>query len=249
MRRLWTIALVALWATPIHGCIGDTSTVDESSGALSAAALDPAVCAPDAGGFTLASNNPYFPLAVGQTSWLEGEEDGEDIFVRIEVLDATEMVAGVQTRVVEEREWEGGLTDDDLVEVSWNYFVEAADGTVCYFGEDVDDYEDGEVVGHEGAWRAGEPSAVPGLLNAPGIIMPAHPKPGIMFQMEDAPEIAEDEGLLVGVGPVEVLGERVTDAIRLRELNPLEGDKGYKVFAPGIGMVVDEELELVAFSP
>jgi hypothetical protein len=33
-----------------------------------------------------------------------------------------------------------------LVEVSRDFFAQAPGGTVCYFGEDVDDYEDGEIV-------------------------------------------------------------------------------------------------------
>ena len=50
------------------------------------------------------------------------------------MLDDTEVVAGIETRVVEEKEWEDG----EVIEVSRNFFVQAPDGTVCYYGEDVD---------------------------------------------------------------------------------------------------------------
>ena len=139
--------------------------------------------------------------------------------LHVTVLDAVEVIAGVTTHVVEERE----SHDGELVEVSRNYFVEASDGTVCYFGEDVDIYEDGAVVSHEGAWRGDGPG------NQPGIIMPADPRPGTKFVMESAPGVAEDQGTVVGSGPVEVPAGAFPDAIRVKELNPLDGDRGLKV--------------------
>jgi hypothetical protein len=52
---------------------------------------------------------------------LEGEEDGVPVKLLITVLDEMRLIDGIMTRVVEEREWE----DDELVEVSWNYFAVA----------------------------------------------------------------------------------------------------------------------------
>src|SRR5216110_3421580 len=49
----------------------------------------------------------------------------------ISVLNDTEIVGGVRTRVVEEREWKG----TDLVEVSRNYFaIDPKTSDVYYFG-------------------------------------------------------------------------------------------------------------------
>ena len=63
---------------------------------------------------------------------------------------------GIETRVVEERESEGG----ELVEISHNFFARCLEnGSVFYLGEKVEDIEDGEVVGGGGAWEAG--SAMP----------------------------------------------------------------------------------------
>jgi hypothetical protein len=194
------------------------------------------VCDPSAGGFSTASTNPYFPMEVGNQWTYEGEEDGVPVRLLITVLDETRLVAGVTTRVIEEREWE----DDDLLEVSWNYYAAAGDGTICYFGEDVDIYEEDEVV-HEGAWCADEPP------DAPGIFMPADPRPGMKYPMEFAPGIAEDEGTIVGIGPVTVPFGRFRETIRVREFNPLDGDKGYKVFAAGTGLVIDGPVELADF--
>lgn len=59
--------------------------------------------------------------------------------------------------------------------------------------------------------------------------------------------MAEDEGEIVGTGPVVVPAGRFTDAIRVREYDPLDEETGYKVFAAGVGLVIDEVLQLVSY--
>jgi len=194
--------------------------------------MDLAVCAPTNEGFSLTSTHPYFPMDVGSEWVLEGGDER----VVVTVLDETETVGGVTTRVIEEREFEDG----ELTEVSRNFFAQASDGTVCYFGEDVDNYEDGEVVSHESEWRADAAGS------RPGIIMPADLRPGVKFQMEVAPDAA-DEGEIVEVGSsAEVPAGTFTDTVRLVESNPLEDEEGEKVYARDVGMIVDEDLELVS---
>lgn len=243
---------VPLLAIPLAAACGSPSAPGEATGEVSITAplvtagdeggvtekkLDISVCAPGQGGFSLVSTNAYFPMHVGRQWVLEGEEDDVAVRLRITVLDETEIVAGVTTRVIEEAEWQ----DDELTEVSRNFFVEAGDGTACYYGEDVDIYENGQIVSHEGAWRADEPG------NAPGIFMPAAPRPGMRFQQEVAPGVAQDEVKIVGVGPVEVPAGAFAVAIRFREFNPLDGEKDYKVYAAGVGTAVDGPLELTAY--
>jgi hypothetical protein len=203
------------------------------AGANTANVLSVARCAPGAGGFTIAFTNTYFPAPVGRQWVYEGEEDGAEVALQITVLNMTRVIAGVTTRVIEEREWE----DDELLEVSWNYYAQASDGSVCYYGEDVDIYEEGGIT-HEGAWCA----ATPG--NLPGIFVPGDPQPGQTFAMELAPGIAEDQGKVVGSGPVTVPFGRFTETLRIEESNPLESGKGWKVFAAGVGMVIDGPLAL-----
>ena len=197
--------------------------------------LDPALCAPGQAGFTLDSH-PYFPMVVGNQWFYEGEEDGATVQLQVTVLDETRIIDGITTRVIEEREWE----DDELLEVSWNYFAKAPDGSICYYGEDVDIFEEDEIV-HDGAWCADEPG------NAGGIIMPADPKPGMKYPNEIAPGIAEDEAKIVGSGPVETPFGSFSETLRVREFNPLDGDRGYKVFALGVGLVIDGPVELIDF--
>jgi hypothetical protein len=188
----------------------------------------------------LTSSNPHFPIDEGLQYTLEGEEDGVPVRLLLTMLDETREINGITTRVFEEREWE----DDELVEVSWNYVAETADGTICYFGEDVDDIEDDEVVDHGGRWCAEDTPDV----NKAGILMPADPKPGMTFLQEDAPGIALDGAKVVGSGPVTVPFDTFDETIRFREFSLIEGKGDYKVFGNDFGTVVDGPLELTDFT-
>jgi hypothetical protein len=211
--------------------------------------LDPSVCAPSQNTFTLTINNPYFPLPVGGRWVLGGIEEGETIGLQITVLNQTQAFFGgtVTTRVIEERQWAdtngNGRIDrgEDLIEVSLNYFAQTQDGTVCYFGESVDIYENGVIVSHQGSWRADAAG------NAPGVFMPASPTSGIAFAQEGAPGVAEDQAKIVGTGTVTVPAGTFPDAIRVREFNPLDGGKEYKAYAPGVGLIVDDTLSLLRY--
>ena len=203
--------------------------------------LDSDVCRPSAGGFSANITNPYFPLPPGSRMLLEGEEDGIPISLTITVFEATRVVAGVPTREVEERHVEGG----ELLEVSRNFFVQAADGSVCYFGEEVDMYENGVIVGHDGAWLAGVDGALPGIL------MPAAPAIGMSFHQEVAPDIAEDRVVITAMGKtVTVPFGTFSNTVRFREFTRLEpGAVSIKNFAYGVGMITDDALQLVSRTP
>lgn len=229
-----TVIMGGLALALVQGCDQSTPTALAPE-----VELDLALCSPAAGGFNPFSSNPYFPIQVSSQWIYEGEETGELIELQVTVLNETEVVGGITTRVIEERE----SIDGELSEVSRNFYAQASDGTVCYFGEDVDFYEGGEIVSHEGSWRADDTG------NRPGIIMPANPHPGMNFQMEDAPGIAEDEGTIVGTESAEVPAGSFMEAIRIREFNPLDGDVGFKVFAAGVGLVKDGPIELIEYSP
>jgi hypothetical protein len=214
--------------------------------------LDPALCAPGQT-FSLNINNPYFPLPVGRVWTYSGKEQGETIGLRISVLDETERFYSGQgritTRVVEELEWEDadgdGVVDEDefVIEVSRNYYAQTEAGTVCYFGEDVDIFNEDGSVTHEGAWRADDPG------NAPGIFMPANPQVGMTFAQESAPGVAEDEATIIRSGStVTVPAGTFTDTITVRDFNPLDKSKGTKVYARSVGLIVDGPLALVSIT-
>jgi hypothetical protein len=180
--------------------------------------------------------NEYFILEPGYQLVLEG--GGERL--QITVLDETKTVAGVLTRVVEEREWNG----DRLKEVSRNYFAICEQTKdVFYFGEEVDNYKNGRVDNHNGTWLAG----VSG--NKPGLIMPGTPKRGMKYYQEIAPGVAMDRA------EIESLEETCTTpagsfkrCMKVKEGSAIElFAKEYKYHAPGIGLVRDEDLRLVRY--
>ena len=178
--------------------------------------------------------NDYFILEPGFQQVLEGGGTR----LQITVLDETKTVAGVETRVVEEREWKKGK----LYEVARNYFA-ICEGTndVYYFGEDVDFYENGKIVKHDGSWRAGENG------NKHGLAMPGTPKPGMKYYQELAPGVAMDRAEILSV--TETCGTPAgtfKSCMKVKEGSELDlGMTEYKYYAPGIGLIRDEDLRLV----
>jgi hypothetical protein len=205
------------------------------------ATLDIAVCDPSAGPFSSNISNSYFPALTGAQWTLEGDDQGTAVLLVVTALDSTEVVAGVTTRVLEERE----SHDGELVEISYNFLAQTGDGTVCYYGESVDIYQGGVVVGHEGEWRAGVGGALPGIL------VPGSPEVGQAFQQEVAPGVAEDRVQIVASGESTTvpLGTYTT-TIRYRETTPLEpGVRSTKVYAQSVGLIIDDEVKLTAKTP
>ena len=157
----------------------------------------------------------------------------------ITVLDKIETVAGVATRVVEEREWKG----TDLVEVSRNYFaLDPKTGDVYYFGEDVDAYKKGAIANHDGSWRHGSNGATFGLM------MPGAPKVGMKFYNEQAKGVAMDRAEIVSVSDtLKTPAGGFERCVKTRETTPLEKfAREYKIYAPGVGLIKDGDLELVS---
>ena len=184
--------------------------------------------------------NPYFPLQPGIRLVLEAEDEGEVEQVIIETTDQTKMVDGVMTRVIVETE----SIDGELTEISTNYFAECSETRdVYYFGEDVDIYEDGEVVSHDGAWLAGENG------NRPGIIMPGGtPLVGSRYYQEVAPGVALDRAEHLAVGQtVETEAGTFENCLITFDTNALAPTEGgdSKAYCPGLGLIRDEDLELV----
>src|SRR5215211_3697935 len=135
--------------------------------------------------------NPFFILEPNYPLVLGGEDAGEAAQLTITVLNETREVNGTQTRVIEERESVGG----ELVEISRNFFATCEEtNNVFYFGEEVDIYENGMIVDHEGAWLAGEGT------NRAGIIMPGTILLGARYYQEIAPSVALDRAEIIDTG-------------------------------------------------
>ncbi len=177
-------------------------------------------------------SNPFFPLTPGLKIHLS---DGSETVV-FSVLDEIRVVDGVETRVVEERETEDG----ELVEISRNYFAtDRTTGDVYYFGEDVDIYEDGKVVRHDGAWLSG----VNGVKF--GLIMPGKPSVGDKFYLEDAPGAVERVEIAAIDAKLDTPLRSFSDLVHCREHDVLDGGLSLKWYARGVGMIGDDEMRVL----
>ncbi len=172
----------------------------------------------------------YFVLEPGFRILLESD----DTKVQITVLDKTKTVDGILTRVVEEREW----VDGKLYEVAMNYFAMCGrTKDVFYFGEEVDFYEDGKIVKHDGAWLAGVGGA------RAGMIMAGAPRLGMKYYQEIAPGVAMDRAEVVKLdGVCKTPAGTFSGCMRIKEGTALDPDEEeFKIYAPGIGLIGEEE--------
>ncbi len=177
-------------------------------------------------------HNPYFPLTPGLRIHLGGKDEA----VVFSVMEETKVVDGVETRVVEERESERG----ELVEITRNYFaIDRTTGDVYYFGEEVDDYKDGKIVGHAGAWLSGVNGAKFGL------IMPGKPARGDKFYLEMAPGAEERVEIVDVDARLETPLRNFNNLVYSLETDVLDMEFSHKWYAAGIGMVGDGNLRVV----
>jgi len=176
--------------------------------------------------------NPYIAMEPGRVLKLTHGSDT----LTVTILSDTQQVDGVTTGVLEERETKNGM----VVEVSRNFMAtDQSTGDVYYFGEDVDNYKNGKIVDHESAWRAGIAGARFGLM------VPSKPTVGQKFYQEIAPRVAMDRVEIVSVDETVKTPAGIFDhCLHLRETTPLERDVSHKYYAPGIGIVKDDEFEL-----
>lgn len=201
----------------------------------------PVLPAFDARAFAAPTENPWYPLVPGPARTYRGEaEDGEVERIAISVQGPGPLIAGVQTTAVLDEV----SVDDRVVERTLDYFAADDRGNIWYFGEDVTNFrydEEGTLLGtdDESAWRAGVRGAVP------GITFPADPTPGPAVFQEHAPEEeAMDYGRVEATGlTVEGPAGTFTDVVKVYESSTVEPEsRGFKFYAPGVGMIREEEL-------
>jgi len=237
MRKLKWIGMVVLAVALVAGFSTQSSAVkgENSKTHFFTSDLRADECT-----FANTGESAFFVLIPGYRLVLEGEENKEDVLLHITVLNATENVGGIVTRVVEEREWVGG----ELAEVSLNYFAICQErGDVFYFGEFSQEYEGGVVVSTEGSWRADDPG------NMPGIIMPGTFLLGSRYFQEIAPDVALDRAEHVAMGDeFDTPAGTFTDTGTVEETSPLEPNaKDIKVYGAGVGLIVDGPLMLTDY--
>ncbi|HSC05590.1 MAG TPA: hypothetical protein VLD59_02055 [Steroidobacteraceae bacterium] len=204
--------------------------------------------------FSTVGGNPYFILKPRRQLYFtnarcvdSGEcEDLEELWITVKPtvrkvrLEIDGRLRNVWTRVVQERETENA----ELKEISRNFFADCAPlHDVYYFGEEVDIYEDGEIVSHEGAWLAGRNGARPGIIMPDsGFIL------GQRYFQELAPGVALDRAEHVETGvEITVPAGTFEDCIEVTETTPFNpNEESTKVYCRDVGLVIDGDLELTA---
>jgi len=186
--------------------------------------------------FSSVGKNRFFILEPGHQLVLESRREK----VVITVLDETRKIGGVETRVVEEREEENG----ELKEVSRNFFAICREyGDVFYFGEEVDIYRGGKIVRHSGEWRADEKNS------RAGIIMPGRILLGARYYQEISPKAMDRAEIISDDVTMRTPAGTFKNCIRIEETSGIDRDeKCYKTYAPGVGLVQDEDLVLTSYS-
>jgi hypothetical protein len=205
---------------------GDEPVIDPGDGGDYRPALDPATVADRI-------DNPYLPFLPGSRWVYEGTSSEGQERIEVTVLDERRPVMGINAVVVRDTV----SMDGEVIEDTYDWYTQDADGNVWYLGEETAEYEDGRVVSTEGSWEAGVDGALP------GVVMWARPQPGQAYRQEYYQGEAEDLAEVLTVGqPATVNGSTYDDAIVIREWNPLEPDVvEEKTYAPGVGPVLEEQ--------
>ena len=193
-------------------------------------AYDPVI---DPADFSAVVNHPFFAMPDGRKTYFrsqtgEGVETGE-----ILVTGATRFFMGVRTLTIRDRVYLNGV----LKEEALDYIAQHKNGSVWYFGEDVDNYEDGVLADHQGTWHAGKNGAKPGIL------MLANPKVGQTYREEYYPGKAEDMAKVLSL--TETVSTPLgffNNCLKTENWTPLEpGIKEHKIYCAQVGGMAQEK--------
>jgi hypothetical protein len=174
--------------------------------------------------------NPWFPISELHSAILNGHVEGKPFHTETTLLPETRSIEWAPGQTVETLVSQySAFLDGRLEEVALDYYAQADDGSVWYFGEDVFNYnEDGVIADTDGTWLSGKEGP-------PAMIMPADPEVGNVNRPENIP------GLVFEVVAVKSIDETVdgpqgptNGAIVGRELHD-DGTYSDKIFAPGYG--------------
>jgi hypothetical protein len=194
-------------------------------------------------------DNPYYPLVPG-TRWVYEAQlaDGTVERNEIEVLADTRQIMGVTATVVHDLVY----VDGQIAEGTYDWYAQDQDGNVWYLGESVDNYENGQVVNHNGSWEWGKDGALPGIL------MWADPSQHLneTYRQEYYQGQAEDQGQVQSVteqvsvpyGMFDQVVKTYDSSLIDRKLNE------NKFYAMGIGVIKEtdittgEEVVLIEFT-
>jgi hypothetical protein len=176
-----------------------------------------------------AITNPLFPISSLRSAILNGHVDDSPLKIETTLLPDTRMIEWspgqcVRTLVSQFVAYRAGR----IQEVALDFYAQADNGSVWYFGEDVFNYKLGVVNDTAGSWLAGKEGPA-------AMIMPAQPAVGMVNRPENIPGLVFEEVTVKRTG-VTVQGPRgpVAGAMIAGELHD-DGSREDKYFAPGYG--------------
>src|SRR5215212_7252449 len=248
------LALVAGLAV-VGACGVDTTAAERSSGPANATAstaatgeggsktipqpvvLDDLPTAPQGKRVDLATpsfseptsvTNPLFPVSKQESVLMVGRVDGKPFRTEVTLLPDTRII-----------EWQGqqvetlvsqytAYLDGRIHEVAYDFYAQADDGSVWYFGEDVFNFKDGAIADTHGTWIAGKDGPA-------AMIMPSDPKVGDVYRPENIPGFVFEEVTVKSTdktldGPLgPIVGGLVVEELHM------DGTTEDKTFAPGYG--------------
>ncbi len=260
-RRAGATVLVTLLGLTAAACGSDsaTTTATTAPDRTTTTAVKPVIDPGDGGkyapelapaDFVDVVDNPYFPLTIGSTWIYEGEADepGKTEHIEVVVLTERKEILGISATVVRDTVTVDGV----LLEDTYDWYAQDAEGNVWYLGEAVKNYEDGTFVDTEGSFEAGVDGALP------GIVMKATPKVGDAYRQELYRGEAEDLGEVIAVSGSKTVPAGTYDSVLVtRDWNPLDPDViEQKTYARGVGVIFEEHVQggtgssaLISFIP
>ncbi|MEO6457228.1 MAG: hypothetical protein ABIO92_02990 [Chloroflexia bacterium] len=181
--------------------------------------------------FTTKITNKYFSLPVGKEMTYQAEtEDGPEKIV-IRILPETRTIMGVTTVVYLDTVYLNG----QLHEITKDYLAQhKTTGDVWYFGEEVDNYENGKLKDHAGSFIHGNDGA------RAGIWMKAEQKIGDSYRQEYYKSEAEDMRDVISLNEtVTTKLATYTGCVKVYDWTPLDPkSKEHKYYCPEVGALV-----------
>jgi hypothetical protein len=199
--------------------------------------------------FVAVVDNPYFPRIAGDKFVYEGQTANGFERIELVILDETKVIMGVTTTIMRDTVY----LDGQVIEDTFDWFAQDKQGNVWYFGEDVNDYENGILVSKAGSWEAGVDGALP------GIVMYGDPAAhaGETYLQEYYAGQAEDTADLISVNEsVEIAFGSFENVVQTYDYTPLDPtSQERKFYAAGLGtiksvnLVTGDEVDLIAYIP
>lgn len=204
----------------------------------------------DPANFVVGISNPYTPFPPGAFRVYEKRTAEGVERIRVEVLPETRVIQGVTVTTLRDTVTLNGV----LIEDTKDWLAQDRQGNVWYFGEIVQNFENGLLANLDGSFESGLNGAKAGFWSK------AMPQVGETYRQEWALGNAEDVVEVVsldardtvvpfsqnGTGPV----------LKTLDTTPLSpGVVEYKYYVPGIGFALEvkpatgERLELIDYGP